>query len=38
LRVLIATAAVGVASSPNKLGLLAGATPISLVATQGLSL
>ena len=36
LRVLIATAAVGVASFTYKLGLLAGAAPISLVATQGL--
>jgi len=35
LRVLIATAAVGVASFTYKLGLLAGAAPISLVATQG---
>jgi len=36
LRVLIATAAVGVASFTYKLGLLAGAEPISLVVTQGM--
>jgi drug/metabolite transporter (DMT)-like permease len=36
LRVLIATAAVGVASFTYKLGLLAGAAPIALVVTQGL--
>jgi drug/metabolite transporter (DMT)-like permease len=35
LRVLIATAAVGVASFTYKLGLLAGAAPIALVVTQG---
>ena len=35
LRVLIATTAVGVASFTYKLGLLAGAVPISLVVTQG---
>lgn len=35
LRVLIATAAVGIASFTYKLGLLAGATPISLVVAQG---
>ena len=36
LRVLIATVAVGFASFTYKLGLLAGAVPISLVVTQGL--
>jgi len=36
LRVLIATVAVGIASFTYKLGLLAGAVPISLVVTQGL--
>lgn len=35
VRVLVATVAVGVASFAYKLGLRAGATPISLVAAQG---
>jgi len=35
LRVLLATLAVGVASFTYKLGLLAGAVPIALVAAQG---
>ncbi len=34
-RVLIATVAVGIASFTYKLGLRAGATPVSLVAAQG---
>jgi drug/metabolite transporter (DMT)-like permease len=35
VRVLVATVAVGIASFTYKLGLREGATPISLVATQG---